>query len=41
MSTKKPADKKVSQNDAVALIKAAAAKQAEQAKQAQQVQPGQ
>ena len=30
MSTKKSADKKVSQNDAVALIKAAAAKQAAQ-----------
>jgi hypothetical protein len=41
MSTKNTADKKVSQNDAVALIKAAAAKQAEQAKQAQpQPQPG-
>jgi len=41
MSTKNTADKKVSQNDAVALIKAAAAKQAAQAKQAQpQPQPG-
>lgn len=35
MSTKNPADKKVSQNDAVAMIKAAAAKQAAQAKQPQ------
>jgi len=38
MSTKKP-DAKKSQNDAVALIKAAAAKQAAQAAQAQQPQP--
>jgi hypothetical protein len=35
MSTNKPADKKVKQNDAVALIKAAAAKQAAQVQQAQ------
>ena len=35
MSTKKDAGKKVSQNDAVAMIKAAAAKQAQQAQQPQ------
>ena len=40
MSTKKSADKKISQNDAVAMIKAAAAKQAQQKQQAPQA-PGQ
>jgi len=40
MSTKKP-DAKKSQNDAVALIKAAAAKQAAQAQQPQQQQGSQ